>query len=259
MVLPFILLSFAQKPAPSLVVLPEDELILPPYLVTFEGGSILNTSSAGHKKRAAAPAEWLEYGDSFSLPARLSFQVYMNEYLEWVGGGVFEGTIGKENWIRAESADQVRLENGWMKVWVKPSPQNHGKGIEIKTKNTSLTANNAVFWINARDQVTEVYLLEGALTDSGGKYLAVSDFGKTFAQWTGNQKELKYTSQAWDEKPLEIRLAGIYPELVKLAEKAEKDWEKGRVTDQYAELRRKGWRKASRLAPAESKDHLKIK
>ena len=225
------------------VVLAEDEFILPPYLAEVLGAPLLNIVLPLGHKRSAAPQEWLERGDAFSLPAHLAFQVWMNEGFQWVAGGVFQGKVLDLGLVESGLTDEVHFEHGWMKIWMNPL-KTKGKRFRLKVRDRSFLVENAEFWMGATESAMEVYMIKGKITDLDGKVLLSSS---QYAKWETNKGEPTLISQAWNEKPLEVRLAALYPHFVKLAGRADLDWEKGRVTQKYAELRKKGWRKSSRF------------
>jgi|GEM_PF-2429323 len=237
----------APTAAPKIVYLPGDELILPPLLHRFEGGDILNVTSLQHRKRSAKTGEWLEFGDSFSLPSRLSLQVILRETLQWVGGGVFQAKIGEKTWDEAHTPYVMTIDHGWLRVWAKPDSTGHGidNSIRITTTNMTFKTKDAEFWLNTRSARTEMYLVSGEVTDSTGKTYRE----KKFYLWEGEPSALKFSSKEWDAEALEVQIAGIYPSFVKLADRAESDWKSGETEDAYASLRRKGWRKFDRHEP----------
>ena len=233
----------APTAAPKIVYLPGDELILPPLLHRFDGGDILNVTSLNGRKRSAKTGEWLEFGDSFSLPSRLSLQVILRETLQWVGGGVFQAKIGEKTWDEEHTPYVMTIDHGWLKVWAKPDSS--GNAIRITTKNMTFKTDHAEFWLNTRSARTEVYLISGEIIDSAGK----SYHEKKFYLWEGEPSALKFSSKEWDAEALEVQIAGIYPSFVKLADQADHDWKNGETDEAYASLRRKGWRKFDRHEP----------
>jgi hypothetical protein len=233
----------APTPDPKIVLLPEDEIVLPPLFQHIEGGDILNVTSLQNRKRSAKVGEWLEYGDYFSLPARLSFEVILRETIQWVGGGVFQGRIGQRTWREGGTPYEVFLERGWMKVWAKPD--DHKNSIKIFTKNVYLKTDHAAFWLTTRPGRTEVYLVEGELEDSVGHVYKE----KKFYLWEGEKHQMKFSSKSWDEKAIEVQISSLYPSLVKLADQAGSEWNKGESQRTYAKLRRQGWRKVDRHEP----------
>jgi len=222
-----------------------DELLLPPYLRDYDGG-ILNVTSDHAtdetKLRSAKPGEWLEYGDSFSTPDRMGMYVQMNEGLQWVGGGVFDGKIIGGNWNTARPEYELSMNRGWMKVWAKPSP--FSGTLQIKTPKVTLTVNEAVFWIMVTATKTEVYVLSGIVKDGSVYRLA-----HQFYEWSGSPAKMEKSSDRWDFVSLENRIAGLYPNLVKLSYKANDEWLEGTSSQKYADLRSQGWKKADRLSP----------
>jgi hypothetical protein len=230
-------------PAEKVIFLPGDELVLPPLLRRFDGGSILNVTSIKSKSRSAKEGEWLEFGDYFSLRARLSVQVILLESLQWVGGGVFQGRIGQRSWKETHTPYEFFLDHGWMKVWAKIDDDKNS--LKLYTKNVYLKTDDAVFWVNTRPGRTEVYLVKGEITDSVGRTFKE----KKFYLWEGEKHSLKFTSKEWNEQALEVQIAGLYPNLVKLADKADEEWTKGTSESVYADLRRQGWRKVDRHEP----------
>ena len=223
----------------------EDEIILPPFLRDYEGG-ILNVISDHavdrSRLRSAKPGEWLEYGDSFSTPDRMSVYVQMNEGLQWVGGGVFVGKIDGGDWNPSKPVYELSMDRGWMKVWVKSSP--FLDSVEIKTPKADLTANNAVYWINVTPMKTEVYILSGSIRE--GEHTLLAD---QFYEWSGTPAKLEKTSNQWDFVSLEKRILDLYPNLIKLSHRANDEWFDNTSSKKYADLRSKGWKRADRFSP----------
>lgn len=224
----------------------EDELLLPPYLRDLDGG-ILNVVSE-HKpdqreKRSAKSGEWLDYGDAFSTPDRMSFWVLMNEGLQWVAGGVFDGKIVGGKWNAAKPEYELKMNRGWIKVWAKPTA--FSGSMEIKTPKVSLVLSESVAWMRVSAEKTELYVLSGSV--KGGE--RVCDAEK-FCEWggvAGPSSKSTHTSTQWDFVSLEHRIAEQYPNLIKLSHRANDDWLSDVSSKKYEELRSAGWRKAGRL------------
>ena len=223
----------------------EDELLLPPYLSDYDGG-ILNVVSEHvtdrSNKRSAKPGEWLDYGDSFSMPDRMGMYIQMNEGLQWVGGGVFEGKIMGGKWNQNKPAYEIVMNRGWMKVWAKPG--SFSGILQIKTPKATLLVNEAVFWVSASALKTEVYVLSGSLKDDD--HTCESE---KFYEWSGTPSKLQTTSENWDFVSLENRISKLYPNLVKLSHRANDEWLEDVSSKKYADLRSKGWKKAERYFP----------
>ncbi len=234
-------LLFSLSTGAQEVLLSEDEFILPPYLSAVAGGDILNITSNENRKYQAKTGEWIEYGDRFDLPARQSLLVILRENLQWVGGGVFQSRLGTERWNEKVQTYDIFLDRGWMKIWMTPDRWHHK--LRIVTPQTSLTVEQGVFWLNVRTGATEAYLVSGELTDGVGAVLK----GKNFFSWNSVKKGVSSTTSNWDEAPMLVHFSGPYPSLVALSEKAEKLWNTEKTASIYADLRKTGWRKHSRL------------
>lgn len=223
----------------------EDEFLLPPYLRAYEGGilNVVSEKTSDHKNtRSALPGEWLDFGDRLSTPDRMGIYVQMNEGLQWVGGGVFQGKIVSGKWDPKKPEYELEMSRGWMKVWAKPSP--FSGALLIKTPKVTLTVNEGVFWVMASALKTEVYVLSGTVKD--GDHLNVAD---SFYEWSGTPPKLEKTSTQWDFVSLEHRISKLYPNLVKLSHRANEDWLSDDSSKKFAELRAKGWKKADRYFP----------
>ena len=237
---------YANTPGRLLIERKEDELLLPPFLRDTDGG-ILNVTSdhaTDHTNlRSAKPGEWLEYGDSFSTPDRMGMYVQMNEGLQWVGGGVFDGKIIGGNWNTAKPEYEISMNRGWMKVWAKPSA--FSGTLQIKTPKVTLTVNECVFWIMVTSMKTEVYVLSGTVKEG-----ALARVAHQFYEWSGTPAKMEKSSEQWDFVSLEHRIAGLYPNLVKLSHQANDEWLDGDSSQKYAELRSQGWKKTDRFSPS---------
>jgi hypothetical protein len=222
-----------------------DELLLPPYLRKVEGG-ILNViserTSDQKNNRSAHAGEWLDYGDQFSTPDRMGIYVQMNEGLQWVGGGVFQGKIVSGKWNPKNPTFEMEMNRGWMKVWAKPS--SFSGALQIKTPKVTLVVNEGVFWVMANALKTEVYVLSGTVKDDD--HLNVAE---KFYEWSGSPSKLQKTSAEWDFVSLENRISKLYPNLVKLSHRANEDWLDDTSAKKYSELRSKGWKKSDRYFP----------
>ena len=231
--------------------LPEDELRLPPLLNRVEetraSSDRLNITSLDQHHYQASVGEWLDPGDALDLPGRLAIQVIERENLQWVGGGVFQGKIGSGSSSNNDLVYELKLQRGWLRVWVKPDSM-HSK-IRITTEAGSFFTHNGVFWLNTRPGHTEVYLISGELTKEGSQTPLVNRNYAVYEKKPTDKPTDKpeYVSREWDPKALDVRIAAAYPHLVKLSLIAEEEWEAGKVSRNYAEKRKKGWRKASRF------------
>lgn len=223
----------------------DDELLLPPYLHALEGGilNVISERTTDQKNtRSAHAGEWLDYGDQLSMPDRMAVYVQMNEGLQWVGGGVFQGKIVSGKWNPKKPAYEIEMNRGWMKVWAKPSPISGA--LQIKTPKVTLVVNEGVFWVMASALKTEIYVLSGTVKDDD--HLNVAE---KFYEWSGSPSKLQKTSAEWDFVSLENRISKLYPNLVKLSHRANDEWLEDISAKKYAELRSKGWKKSSRTFP----------
>ena len=237
--------SYADPVTPVMVIRKEDEFLLPPYLQDYDGGilNVISEKSTDHtQKRSVKAGEWLEYGDSLSIPDRMSLFVLMNEGLQWVGGGVFDGKILDGKWNSSKPAYVIEMNRGWMKVWAKPS--SFSSPLEIKTPQISLTVTDGVFWLSASAKKTEVYVLSGTVKDAD--HLCEAE---KFYEWSGAPAKLEKTTGKWDFVSLEKRISQLYPSLVKLSHRANDDWLDESSTKKYDDLRSNGWKKADRYFP----------
>ena len=234
--------SSVSQADPETIVLPGDEFILPPYLRAFQGDNVLNVTAHSNRKRAAKQGEFLEYGDSFDLPGRLAMWVVARETIQWTGGGVFQAKLGElELKNKVGTPYDITLERGWMKVWTRLDPRR--TPIKISTTEGSFSAEQAIFWINARTDLTELYLVSGEVKDAGGRVLK----GKMFYSWDHSTSGIKSYSKDWDPEAWSVQLAGLYPDFVKLSDKAHEGWRDGTSETIYANLRKNGWRKGTRF------------
>lgn len=233
----------------STIFLPEDELTLPPLLKEIqsedEPEDRVNLKGLDHHEHNAHQGEWLDFGDTISVPARLSFQIIQKENIQWVGGGVFTGQIGSGRSVKDDNVHEVRLTRGWMKAWVKPNALH--STFRVITNAGNFVTSNAVFWLYSRVDHTEVYLLSGELKMEASKK---SFRDKGYAIFEKGAKEPLYVSTDWAPKAIEVKIAGSYPHFVKLVDRAEEQWDDGWAEKTYATFRKKGWRKASRLDPS---------
>lgn len=218
--------------------LAEDEMILPPYLMRFEGGPKMNVTPAVKLPRTVKPKELLDYGDAFRLLPRMSFQIIGKEGFQFVGGGVFEGRLFGPLIPKNDIPYGFRIDRGWARVWVR-EPET---GVRFETPNGRFVAREAEFWMHVQGGETELYLLSGSLTGPDG---TTAGDGK-YLQWKAEQK-IPNAAKAWTREGLETKIKSVYPGLLKLAGRADDDW--GDVADIYGDIRKKGWRKAARNAP----------
>jgi len=241
-------LTHADQKSAILVQRKEDEFLLPQYLRQVEGG-LLNVNADQtidhRKKRAVKTGEWLEYGDSFAPLEHIGIYVLMNESLQWVGGGALRGHIGGGVWNTAKSAYKVVLQRGWMKVWVKPGTFN--QSIKLQTPHVQLTAKNAVYWLLSSKSKSELYVFSGEVM--AGDYLCKKG---EYCTWQVGEKGQVKVSTQWDPKKLENEMAQRYSNLVKLSNQANEEWDNGKSSKIYEELRARGWKKSDRFFPVRS-------
>lgn len=229
-----------EKSEPVRIHLADDELILPPYLVRFEGGPKMNVTPAQKLPRAVSPKELLDFGDSFRLLPRLSFQLIAREKFQWVGGGVFEGRLFGPMIDKTDSPYGFQIDRGWARVFADEGDP----GIRIETPNGRITAKTASFWMHVQNGETELYLLSGELKGPDGSPATAGSYLK----WKAGSKAPAVGRQ-WTREGLEAKIKSVYPSLVELAKKAEDEWDDGDPEKLFAEIRKNGWRKAARGAP----------
>lgn len=232
----------APTPEPVMIRLKEDELILPPYLVEFEGGPVLNASQGSAPSRSVQPRELLEYGDRFRLQPNLALWVLTRDHQQWVGGGVFQASTFGPQIERKECPYGVRLDRGWIRVWV-DEPEEYP--IRIETAHGRFVGHRAQFWIYAQSLETELFLLSGKLDGPDGPVRAGSD--PLYLRWQTGKTQTEQ-SRSWDPDRIERRIKLVYPELWKMVQKAADDWD-DLAESTYEELRKKGWRNSTRFAP----------
>lgn len=221
--------------------LAEDEMILPPYLVRFEGGPKMNVTPATKPPRTVKPKELFDFGDSFRLLPRLSFQVIGREKFQWVGGGVFEGRFFGPMISKNENPYGFHIDRGWARVWV-----DEADGIRIEAPNGWYFAHQAQFWMYVQGGETEVYLLSGSLKGPDGTEIAEPKYVK----WKADTKSPAF-SKDWTPEGLEAKIKSVYPGLMDLVKTAHDEWEDEKPQETFAEIRKNGWRKASRSAPGQ--------
>ncbi len=215
----------------------DDEFVLPPLLLKYLGGSVINVNS-GSERHGVEAGEWLDRDSEFSLPARLSIHVLMNETIQWVGGGVLQLKLTPRKWARPLTPYKMNLERGFLAVWV--NAQSADEGIEIVTPEQKFIAVNAVFWLNVMSsKVTELYLIQGTVLDSTGRIWNTK-------KYMSYRKDIKAVSVDWDPEPYKVRIAGVFPDLVKLMDQGDREWSNGGTKEAYAAMRKKGWRKSLR-------------
>ncbi|MBU6153719.1 MAG: hypothetical protein KGP28_05395 [Bdellovibrionales bacterium] len=232
------------------IVLPEDEVILPPLLnrVRSDLGAApdgLNVRSPLGAMRRAVPGEWLDYGDSLSLPGSASFEVIQSEDLTWVGGGVFQGTVG--NYRKTSSAltqYSLAISRGWIRVWIRPG--RFESLIRIEGNSDVFTAKEAEFWLNFSSKATDLYVIRGEVTSQTANQVFS---GGTYVKLRPGQKSPRARSEAWKAAAMEVPIASSYPGFIRLSNESAKDWEGGQTRDVYSSFRKKGWRKFHRLTP----------
>ncbi len=245
----FVLPSFA-----STVILPEDEVILPPLLNRVRsdlGGAPdgINVIPAKGRLRRAIPGEWFDYGDSLDLPAAASFEVIQSEDLAWVGGGVFRGTIG--NYAKTKSSltqNAISMKRGWIRVWIRPGK--FESLIRIEGNGDVFTANDAEFWLNLRSGASDLYVIRGQVLSK----VADQIFGSgVYVSLKPGQRTPLAQSKGWEAQAMEVPIAAAYPGFIRLSGEVSKDWDRGATTGLFAEYRKKGWRKFHRLTPVRRK------
>jgi hypothetical protein len=229
-----------EKEAPVRINLAEDEVILPPYLMRFEGGPKMNVTPAQKQPRSVSPKELLDFGDSFRLLPRLCFQLIGREKFQWVGGGVFEGRLFGPLIDKGDSPYGFQVDRGWAKVWA----DEPDSGVRVETPNGRFTARTATFWMYVQNGETEVYLLSGELRGPDGSTPPAG----SYLRWKTGQKA-PAIGRKWTREGLEAKIKGVYPALLALARQADEDWDGGDPAKIFSEIRKKGWRKASRGAP----------
>lgn len=238
--------SYASTDSSLVVQRKGDELLLPPFLRDYDGG-ILNITSERvtdqSHQRSAKPGEWLEYGDSLQIPDRMGVYIQMNEGMQWVGGGVFNGKISNGKWDTKKPAYEIVMNRGWMKVWAKPTP--FAGSLQIKTPKATLIVNDGVFWVSANSLKTEVYVLMGSVKEGDQTCVA-----EKYYEWSGSPAKLANTSEKWDFVSLEHRISQLYPNLVKLSHRANDEWLDDVSAKKYAEIRKRGWVKSDRYYPS---------
>ncbi len=223
------------------VVLKEDAFILPPLLSGMEihprgKPDGINIESNRGKKRRLVPGGAFDPGDRFRISAPLAVEVIQNEFAVWVAGGVFQGRIGPRETVESSALrSTIAIERGWMKVWVKP-----GTGafpVAVEANGDSFTATDAEFWVHVRDGVTELYVVRGEVLSL---QLQRTFSGKVFVM-LGRQKETPIRiSSDWDPAAIEVRIAGAYPALVRLAAATGSRWDQNRFEEIYADFRKQG-------------------
>jgi len=232
------------------LLLPGDEFILPPLFNRLESRMQappegLKVEGAGGKRRQAMPGEWFDYGDTLNLTAPLALEVEQSESLVWVGGGVFQGTIGKYTRTQTDLIQySVELKRGWIRVWIKPASLE--SLIRIEANGDAFFAREGEFWINAKSDATELYVVKGQVTSN---LLKRSFSAGTYVLLKSKSTSPSKISENWDPQAMEVLIANAYPSLVKLATSVALDWESGKTEKIYSTLRKKGWRKAHRLNP----------
>ncbi len=238
-----------QVSAQAGVVLPGDEITLPPLLnqVTVNSGTPedrLNVRSVESKKRQARIGEWLDFGDSLDLPGRISAQIIQKENFMWVGGGVLQGKIGSGTVVKDDLIYDLILNRGWMKVWIKPASDH--TTVKIHTDHGIFTAQDAEFWISSRPTQAEIYLIRGEVQVEP---LKITFVNRSYAIFEKGKDKPRYIAKDWDPAMIEVKIASAYDGLIRLAGQAQKEWDAGKSSRIYASFRKKGWRKADRLDP----------
>jgi len=236
---------YAAEAKPLKIVRKEDEVLLPPYLWDIAGG-VLNVVSEqridGIHRRSAKPGEWLDYGDSFSTQDQMAMYVQMNEGMQWVAGGVFEGKIASGAWIPPQPKYEISMNHGWMKVWATRS--SFSGSLEIQTPNVKIILDEGILWIMVSSLKTEVYAVSGSFR------VGTSTFReKQFFEWSGTPTKLQMVSNQWDLVSLEKKIGALDPNLIKLSQRSNEEWINEVSEEKFRELRVRGWRKSDRLYP----------
>jgi hypothetical protein len=234
----------------STVILPEDEVILPPLLSRVRsdlGGAPdgINVIPAKGQKRRAIPGEWFDYGDSLDLPASASFEVIQSEDLGWVGGGGFRGTIG--NYSKTQNSltqYAIAMGRGWVRVWIRPGK--FESLIRIEGNGDVFTAKDAEFWLNLRSGASDLYVIRGEVLSKVSDQ--IFDSGTYVSLKPGRRAPIS-RSKGWEPTAMEVPIAAAYPGFIRLSAEASKDWDRGRTTGLFGDYRKKGWRKFHRLTP----------
>ena len=230
------------------IYLPEDEIILPPLLNDIQSGGEpedrFNVTAVDQHPHEVKKGEWLDFGDHISLSARLSFQIIQRESIQWVGGGVFQGEIGTGAVAKTDFTYDVKVGRGWIKAWIKPDASH--STFKVITDSVTFIAKDATFWLTARPDRTEVYLIQGELSTLSGPTLIS---GRNYATFEKGKVQPVYLSKDWDLGAMEVKIAGSFPQLIKLANRAQEEWDGDHVEQMYGDRRKKGWRKASRFDP----------
>jgi hypothetical protein len=243
----FFILLMTLPARATTIYLPEDELILPPMLSDVMSSGLpedrINVVGPDGRGHEAKKGEWLDFGDSVNLPGRLAMQIIQREKIQYVAGGVFTGKIGSGSTnVKEDFSYELTITRGWAKVWIKPDAAH--STLRIITDAGTFLASDGIFWISARPGHTEVYLFAGVLLNEGTKIPLANRLYAKFDK--GSEKPISM-SKDWDPSRMEVQIAASYPPLVKLATLAQEEWDSGKVAKTYAEIRKKGWRKASRF------------
>ncbi len=226
------------------IYLPEDEFTLPPLLYRIENqignrDTGINVEALDKNKRRALSGEWLRYGDRFDLAANFSIQVIQRENIQWVGGGVLQGSFGTSRYAKDDQIYDLNLSRGWARIWIKPD-KNPVK-LQIHTAQGVFETSNAEFWIATRPESTEIYLIKGEVKRIENNLPLIN---RTYARFEGSNPRPTYLAKAWDKDIVEVRIASSYPNLVKLVSLTEPEWKTGRIPHLYSQYRKKGWQKA---------------
>ncbi len=204
----------------------------------------LNLVSNDQKKYQAKTGEWIDFGDRIDLPRTLSVEVIQRENLMWVAGGVFQGQIGSGKIVKNDLQYDLNVKRGWIKVFIKPDSDH--PVVRIETENGVLSARDAEFWVSARPNQTEIYVLRGEVYS---ETLKLSFVNRTYSVFEKGKDRPRYISKDWEPELMEVKIASSYKGLIKLSNEAKEDWDSAKTLKIYAKYRKKGWRKASRLDP----------
>lgn len=247
-------LGFSTAAPANTVILPEDEVILPPLLNRVGsdlGGEPdgVNVQAASGKLRRAVPGEWFDYGDRLNLPGSVSFEVIQSEDLAWVGGGVFQGTLGNYAKTKVDLTQYtLSMKMGWIRVWIRPGK--FDSVIRIEGNQDVFTAKEAEFWLNVRSRFSDLYVIQGEVTSQ----VSGQAFGAgVFVRLQPGQKRPWVRSEQWAAQAMEVPISGSFPGFIRLSGSAAKSWGEGATSRLFAEYRRKGWRKFHRLTPDRKK------
>ncbi len=234
----------AENPSPTVepvktIYLEDDELVNPPYLERYLGGSALNLSDSNAKRFSAHVGEFLMHEDRFDLDSRLSAQLLLSPGVQVVVGGVFKGVLGQKIWNPSQPAHKIEMNYGWLAVWSNATVLD--QQVWVKTKQGEFFADRAIFWVNVKNEQTEIYVVSGNVKDPSGKTWKAGQY----VLFSGNKTG---ASRSWNVQAFRVRIAGAYPNWIKLVEQSDEYWKSGKVRKKMLELREQGWKKFKRKA-----------